>query len=339
MGHVSRKKVICVFLGFLFTGLACLCIGMALFLTHPAEKGGADQVLVVKEGWTLREVAQELKSRDIISNKTLFMFWARVKGYGRRLRAGEYQLASSMPPVRILEKLARGEIITHSVTIPEGFTKDQIGDLLEQKGIVDKHAFLGLTGSKETVESYGLSSPTLEGYLYPDTYQFGRGISAGMAVDTMVTRFEEVVAPLKDRIEEVGMSLEEVTTLASIVEKETGQGKERPLIASVFLNRLKKRMRLASDPTVIYGITDFNGNLTRKDLEKKTPYNTYVNYGLPPGPIANPGLESIKAVLYPANTDYLYFVSRNDGSHQFSKTLAEHNRAVLTYQKRRRTRR
>ena len=339
MGHVSRKKVICVFLGLLFTGLACLCIGMALFLTHPAEKGGAEQVLVVREGWTLREVAQELQDRKIISNKTLFMFWARVKGYGRRLRAGEYQLSANMPPLRILEKLARGEIITHAVTIPEGFTKVQIGDLLEQKGIIKKQEFLGLTDNREIVESYGLSGPTLEGYLYPDTYQFGRGISAKMTVNTMVKRFEEIVAPLKGRIEEVGMSLEEVTTLASIVEKETGQGKERPLIAAVFLNRLKKRMRLASDPTVIYGITDFNGNLTRKDLEEKTPYNTYVNYGLPPGPIANPGLESIKAVLYPANSDYLYFVSRNDGSHQFSKTLAEHNRAVQTYQKRRRSRR
>jgi len=248
-------------------------------------------------------------------------------------------LSADMPPLRILEKLARGEIITHAVTIPEGFTKVQIGDLLEQKGIIKKQEFLGLTDNREIVESYGLSGPSLEGYLYPDTYQFGRGISAKMTVNTMVKRFEEIAAPLKERIEEVGMSLEEVTTLASIVEKETGQGKERPLIAAVFLNRLKKRMRLASDPTVIYGITDFNGNLTRKDLEEKTPYNTYVNYGLPPGPIANPGLESIKAVLYPADTDYLYFVSRNDGSHQFSKTLAEHNRAVQTYQKRRRSRR
>lgn len=338
MGQVSRKKVICAVLGFLFTVLACLCIGMALFLTYPAEKGGQNQVLVVKEGWTLREVAQELKGRGIISNKTLFMFWAGVKGYGRSLRAGEYRLASSMPPVRILEKLARGEIITHAVTIPEGFTKDQIGDLLGQKGIVDRRAFLRLTDSKEVVESYGLSSPTLEGYLYPDTYHFGRRISARTAVDAMVKRFQEIVEPLKGRIKEVGMSLEEVMTLASIVEKETGQGTERPLIASVFLNRLKKRMRLASDPTVIYGITDFNGNLTRKDLEAKTPYNTYVNYGLPPGPIANPGLASIKAVLYPAHTDYLYFVSKNDGSHQFSKTLTEHNRAVQTYQKRRRSR-
>lgn len=339
MGHISRKKVICIAAGFLFTALACLCIGMALFLTHPAERGGQAQTLVVKEGWTLREVAQELKSKDIISNKTLFMLWARVKGYGRSLRAGEYDLSASMPPLRILEKLTRGEIITHAVTIPEGFTMKQIGDLLGQKGIVDKQAFLDLTDSKEIVEEYGFSSPTLEGYLYPDTYQFGRRISPRMAVDTMVRRFREIVEPLEERMKEVNMSIEQVTTLASIVEKETGQGKERPLIASVFLNRLRKRMRLASDPTVIYGIKNFNGNLTRKDLEEKTPYNTYVNYGLPPGPIASPGFASIKAVLYPADTNYLYFVSKNDGSHHFSKTLIEHNRAVQTYQKKRRSRR
>jgi UPF0755 protein len=135
------------------------------------------------------------------------------------------------------------------------------------------------------------------------------------------------------------MSMEEVVTLASIVEKETGLAKERPVIASVFLNRLKKGMRLESDPTVIYGIKDFRGNLKRKDLSEPTPYNTYVIRGLPPGPIANPGREAIEAVLYPAETDYLFFVSKNDGSHYFSKTLSEHNRAVRTYQKSRRTRR
>jgi UPF0755 protein len=155
----------------------------------------------------------------------------------------------------------------------------------------------------------------------------------------MVGRFWQVVNPLKERMDKVGMKLQEVITLASIVEKETGLAEERSTIASVFLNRLKKGMRLESDPTVIYGIKDFGGNLTRKDLNKATPYNTYVIRGLPPGPIANPGLEAIRAVLYPAKTDYLYFVSKNDGSHHFSKTLSEHNKAVQIYQKDRRRRR
>ena len=161
------------------------------------------------------------------------------------------------------------------------------------------------------------------------------GLSPVSILDAMIKRFRQIIEPLKARIGVLDMTLDDVITLASIVEKETGKAEERPLIASVFLNRLKRGMRLESDPTVIYGIEEFNGNLTKDDLAEPTSYNTYIIRGLPPGPIANPGLESIKAVLYPAKTDYLFFVSRNDGSHQFSKTLKEHNRAVRMYQKKR----
>jgi UPF0755 protein len=149
----------------------------------------------------------------------------------------------------------------------------------------------------------------------------------------MVNRFMGVIEPFREKMDEMGMTMEEVVTLASIVEKETGRARERPRIASVFLNRLKKGMRLESDPTVIYGLTEFDGNLTRAHLKKKTPYNTYRIKGLPPGPISNPGEDSIRAVLYPEETDYLYFVSKNDGSHYFSRSLEEHNRAVYLYQK------
>ena len=162
-----------------------------------------------------------------------------------------------------------------------------------------------------------------------------RGLNARLIVDTMIRRFRELTNPLKSRIAETGMTMHEVITLASIVEKETGRADERPLIASVFLNRLNKNMRLESDPTVIYGIKNFSGNLRKMDLSTYSPYNTYVIKGLPPGPIANPGLDSIKAVLYPAQNDFLYFVSKNDGSHYFSTNLKEHNKAVYTYQKKR----
>ena len=210
--------------------------------------------------------------------------------------------------------------------------------MLEQKGLVNKNEFLTLTSDPDIAGSYGLSGPDLEGYLYPDTYQFSRGLSATSIVDVMVKHFLEVIAPFRDQIKGSGMTLAQVVILASIVEKETGCSGERPLIASVFLNRLKKNNRLESDPTVIYGIKDFNGNLTKKDLAKPTPYNTYAIRGLPPGAIANPGKEAIKAVLYPANTSYMYFVSKNDGTHHFSKTLSEHNNAVRIYQKNRRSR-
>ncbi|MBW1996556.1 MAG: endolytic transglycosylase MltG [Deltaproteobacteria bacterium] len=331
---MSGKRLLIILSGIVFLLAIFLSLGVGLFMISPAEKGGKDQVIVVEEGQTLREVANELEEKYIISSKTLFLLWAKIMGYGRRIKSGEYVLNSAMPPVRIFEKLTKGMILTHPVTIPEGFTRAQIARLLATKGLVDERKFLSLTSDPSLLEDFGISGPSLEGYLYPDTYHFGKGISGLSIIETMVKRFWQMVGPLKKRVEERGMTLSEVITLASIVEKETGLGEERPIIASVFLNRLKKGMRLESDPTVIYGIENFSGNLTRKDLARRTPYNTYVIRGLPPGPIANPGLESIMAVLYPAETDYLYFVSRNDGSHHFSKTLTEHNKAVRLYQKR-----
>ena len=195
---------------------------------------------------------------------------------------------------------------------------------------------MSLVRDKTRVASYHIDGPSLEGYLYPDTYLISRDLDARELVDLMVRRFWKVFNDLI-RGQKRDMSLREIVTLASIVEKETGLAEERPVIASVFLNRLKKRMRLESDPTVIYGLKNFDGNLKRKDLRTPNPYNTYTNHGLPPGPIANPGRESLMAVINPAETDYLYFVSRNDGSHCFSTTLKEHNRAVVRYQKRRRS--
>jgi UPF0755 protein len=339
MFRVSKKRLPVVLLGLFFLLSVILLLQFGLFVLCPAERSGQDQVFVVHGGQSLKEVAGELERREIITSRTLFILWAQTMGYSKKIKAGEYRLGPQRTPIRILEKLTKGAIITHSVTIPEGFTNKQIAELLEKRGLVDKKRFLALTDDAAIATQYGISSPSLEGYLYPDTYQFGRGISASASIDTMVKRFRQVVDPLKSRAEELGMEMQKVIILASIVEKETGVPEERPMIASVFLNRLKRRMRLESDPTVIYGLKDFNGNLTRKDLLKPTPYNTYIIRHLPPGPIANPGLDSIKAVLNPAKTDYLYFVSKNDGSHYFSRTLAEHNRAVEIYQKKRKGRR
>ena len=334
----THKRLVFFALGFLFLIGVSLTIGFAYYLVSPARKGGEDQVFFVREGATLKKVGDALERKGIITNKRLFLIWAEFKGYGTQIKAGEYRLNPHMSPLEIMNILRKGTIITHPVTIPEGFTITQIGELLEEKGLVDKDKFLSLTADPEIAGRYGIPGPGLEGYLYPDTYRFGRGLSPISIIDVMVGRFREVSAPFRERAEQAGMSMEAVITLASIVEKETGLAKERPVIASVFLNRLKKGMRLESDPTVIYGIKSFTGNLKKKDLSERTPYNTYVIRGLPPGPIANPGREAIEAVLYPAETDYLYFVSKNDGSHHFSKTLSEHNRAVRTYQKNRRTR-
>ena len=184
---------------------------------------------------------------------------------------------------------------------------------------------------------YDVEGQSLEGYLFPETYRLARGLSAREVVTTLVHQFHEAWEEIAPQAEANGMSMREIVILASIIEKETGTAEERPRIASVFLNRLRRGMRLESDPTVIYGIPDFDGNLRRRDLENRgNPYNTYRIRGLPPGPIANPGADALRAVLHPEDTDYLYFVSRNDGTHWFSTTYSEHVNAVNRYQKRRR---
>lgn len=335
MTKCSKKRIALYASGLVFLVILVSAWALRAFLLEPAREGGGNQVVIIREGLSLKHVAEDLERREIIAGKALFILWARVMGYGRKIKAGEYELSAGMAPTQILDKLTRGLVMTHAVTLPEGLTRVQIADILSEKGLADSRAFLSLTEDAGIVKKYGLPGRDLEGFLYPDTYQFARGLSPGTLIDVMIRRFLEVVDPLGDAVEQSGMRLDQVVTLASIVEKETGLAVERPLIASVFLNRLKRGMRLESDPTVIYGLSGFNGNLTRKDLRRLTPYNTYIIRGLPPGPIANPGIASISAVLYPARTKYLYFVSKNDGSHHFSKTLAEHNRAVNYYQKKR----
>ncbi len=327
-----HKRTFVISLCLLFLAFTFLVGGFGYYLLTPAKKGCSDRIFFVSEGSALSNVANALEKEGFITCKSAFLIWGRLMGYAIKIKAGEYLLNPAMSPLKILETLSRGIVVTHSVTIPEGYTRAQIVELLEREGLVDRHEFMKLTGDPNIALHYGISGPDLEGYLYPDTYQFSRGLSEMSIIDVMVKRFQEVIKPFRGRIEESGMTMNQVVILASIVEKETGSAEERPVIASVFLNRLKKGKRLESDPTVIYGIKDFDGNLRKKDLAERTPYNTYVINGLPPGAIANPGREAIKAILYPAETDYLYFVSKNDGSHHFSKTLSEHNRAVIIYQ-------
>ncbi len=317
---------------------ALLATGVTYYLVRPGASAAADQVFCVREGMSLKDVVEELEQNRLIRGKRLLLLCARLMGYSKKIKAGEYRLNPDMSPLMILDRLGSGAIITHAVTIPEGFSREQIGDLLARKGLVNLDEFMALTGNPEVARQYGIKGPHLEGYLYPDTYQFSRGLSTAKIVDVMVGRFFEVYKPFEQQAEAVEMTMEKVITLASIVEKETGCASERPIIASVFLNRLRKKMRLESDPTVIYGLQDFDGNLKKQHLSQKTAYNTYVIRGLPPGPIASPGFEALKAVLFPAETNYLYFVSKNDGTHFFSQTYAEHSEAVKRYQKNRRRR-
>jgi len=236
--------------------------------------------------------------------------------------------------VEILEQLAGGHVVTHEVSLPEGFTAVQIADRLAAAELVDRDAFLARVRDPATAVALGVEGDSLEGYLFPETYRFARGLAPQDVARAMVEQFHRVWRDLEPRARERGLSMREVVTLASIIEKETGVAGERPLIASVFLNRMRQGMRLETDPTVIYGIADFDGNLRRRDLENAAnPYNTYRIAGLPPGPIASPGAAALRAVVEPAQTSFLYFVSRNDGSHTFSTTYAEHLAAVNRYQR------
>jgi UPF0755 protein len=255
-------------------------------------------------------------------------------GVTGQVEAGEYELSTTMPPAIILRKLVTGDVVKYRITIPEGYTVRQIALYLQDEGIIEDHEqFLKLAFSAEFSAGLGIEGKSVEGYLFPDTYLLPKGVSAGEIIKTMVGKFKRVYEPdFARRAAELGMTERGVVILASIIEKETGLAEERPLISAVFHNRLKRGIPLCSDPTVIYGVPAFDGNLRKRDLERMTPYNTYLRRGLPPGPIANPGRSSILAALYPAAVEYLYFVSRNDGSHYFSTTLREHNEAVWQYQ-------
>jgi UPF0755 protein len=326
----------------IFLGLAILTVSgflAVLFcfnrLTSSRSVDPKWHTFEIQKGDTLKKVSSNLKAKGIISHPFLFQMAGRIKGYDGMVRAGEYRLSTSMSALDILEKLKKGEVVTRVVTIPEGYNLNQIADLLDENGISPRENFLKFARNPQTLEQLGLWVNTLEGYLYPDTYRFYRNTPIERVVQVMVDRFWEMVSPLTEKIEKSHMTLEQIITLASMVEKETGSSNERPIIAGVFINRLRKKMRLESDPTVIYGIKNFDGNITRNDLKVKTPYNTYVIRGLPAGPIANPGIAAIKAVLEPTGEGFYYFVSKNDGTHYFSKTLGEHNRAVRKYQKNR----
>jgi UPF0755 protein len=247
--------------------------------------------------------------------------------------AGEYQLSSAMTPGLILEMLSTGKVYLHRVTIPEGFTLQQIASLVDGMGLVAENRFCQAARDPDLIHRLGIGGSSLEGYLFPDTYLFPKGIAVEKMIRVMVDRFHRLAEPLLEQgLPGRGLSLHEIVTLASIIEKETGKEEERSLIASVFTNRLRRNMRLESDPTVIYGVEGFDGNITRKHLRTPTPYNTYVITGLPPGPIANPGLPSIQAALHPAESDYLFFVARKDKTHVFSRTWEEHEKAVRLHQ-------
>lgn len=290
-------------------------------------------IILVPRGSSFVHITSLLEREGLMTHRRAFYLLARLKGAHTRMRAGEYELDGQATPLDVLGKMTRGEVKVYHVPVPEGFTMHQVAERFGSEGLADVDVFLERLYDGDLLSSLGIEGPSVEGYLFPDTYHVTRAKDEEAIIRFMVRRFREEVSPsLVTDAERLGLTLHELVTLASIIEKEAGAEEEKPLVSAVFHNRLKRGMRLQSDPTVIYGVEGFEGRIRRVDLERETPYNTYRIRGLPPGPICNPGMSSILAALNPATVDYLYFVSKNDGTHQFSSNLSDHNAAVIKYQ-------
>ncbi len=288
----------------------------------------------VSEGDSFKTVSDLLARDGLVTNSLYFRILGKWTKNDDKIKPGFYSLHTAMRPMEILDQLVEGNILKKEVVLREGLTSTAIAKLLEEAGFLQAEEFTRAIRDPDLLTEFGIAAESLEGYLFPATYHFPKGATAYMIIKRLVDEFKiRFNADLQTQADLMGMTRHEVVTLASIIDKETATDEERPIISAVFHNRLKLGMRLQSDPTVIFGIENFNGDLTRKDLLTPTPYNTYTIEGLPPGPISNPGEAALEAVLNPADVDYLFFVSKNNGRHYFSETLAEHNAAVNKYQR------
>lgn len=284
------------------------------------------------QGSGIHKLASDLKKGGVIRSSWHFVLMTRLRGEAHRLKAGEYHITDAMTPDLILRKIVSGDADYRKFTLPEGYSVYQAAELLEQKGFFKKDAFLVKCRDRALLSRLGLNEASVEGYLYPATYNLSQGGHEEQLLEQMVGQFNRVYAGLKTGDEASrNLSRHEIITLASIIEKEAVSPEEKPIISSVFHNRLRIGMPLQSDPTAVYGVRAFPGKVTKADILRPSPYNTYLNKGLPPGPIGNPGRDAVQAALNPAKTGYLYFVARQDGTHQFSRNLSEHNQAVVRY--------
>ena len=324
----------------LLAALAVIAGGVVWLVAEwqkPYQGFARDGVFVeIPRGLSNSSIAYRLAENGVVRSRIAFEVLCRWKPPAS-LQAGEYFFERPVTPAEVFRKLAAGRVFVHAVTVPEGKTMKEIAELMEREGLANRMEFLAAASDASQVRDLAPKARNLEGFLFPETYQFPRRVTPERIVEVMVKRFREVWGKLqKETGAGDGRSVTAVVTLASLVEKETRVAEERPVVAGVFHNRLKRRMALQCDPTVIYALEMANrhdGSLTTKDLKFKSPYNTYRNAGLPPGPIANPGEASLRAAVNPPKVDYLYFVANAEGGHFFSSTLAEHNRNVTRYRR------
>jgi UPF0755 protein len=296
---------------------------------QPSSPSDEHLTVVLERGLGGKAIAARLVSEHIIPSAGQFLFLSKLMGVEDKLQAGKYSFAAGCKPLDVVRRISQGGILSQMVTVPEGLTMAEMAQLLEGESGIAASRFTALASDLSVAQERGIEAANLEGYLFPDTYGLYWGMPAEDVIDILVGRFHYIYNDsLNRRAQELHMSRHEIITLASMIEEEARVAEERPLISAVYHNRLKKRMLLQCDPTVIYALGGKDTPLTRKDLQVDSPYNTYRRYGLPPGPISNPGRASILAALYPADVDYLYFVARGDGSHQFSRSSREHINAI-----------
>lgn len=303
------------------------------FWLGPVDPQAAAQVVVnIPSQSTTVKIAQQLYEKGLIKNETFFYLYTRYEDVDQKLQAGEYAFSPQMSVPQIVAKLVHGDVIRYSFTIPEGYTIQQIADLLAANGFFEKDKFLAATREKyefDFLAEVPAGDKQLEGFLFPATYQIDKGTDERETVRLMLKRFGQVATPeMRAKAKDRGLTILEWITMASLIEKEAQVDEERPIIAGVLFNRLRLGMPLQVDATVLYALGGHKEKVYYKDLEVNSPYNTYKHTGLPPGPIASPGEESLKAVLYPASHNYFYYVARNDGTHDFTATLTEHNAAI-----------
>ena len=320
--------------------IVCIClVGLTgwfgyQFLHTPGPALSYPVHVFIPERSTLRATADLLVTEGLVTNARVFVLWARLTGDDRKIQNGEYEFTTALSPLALLRMLTEGKSLRFTVTVVEGMNFKQVVTLLVEKSLGSWDQFLCLNSDTEFLARWGLPPQGIEGYLYPATYQFSRRESPEAILGRMVNRFYAAMNPdVYRKIDSFNFAVHETITLASLIEKETGSAAERPLVSAVFHNRLRQGMPLQCDSSVIYGIADFDGNLTRRHLMTPSLYNTYLLRGLPPGPIANPSRDSVLAALNPAKSDYLYFVAKGDGTHEFSVDLSSHNKAVRRFQK------
>lgn len=323
-----KKNLLIIFIIIFLIGSIYVAVEMLV----PAQTGNRSIEIEIPKGTTFRQAVEILYNQKLMRDKNIFLLIGRLTGADRKIRAGYYFITGSQSPLDIFNMLKKGQIIEYKITVLEGDSLREIAEKLSEKGIINTEDFMQLSSDKDFLSLYSIDAPTFEGYLFPDTYKIPKGMdpedAIGMIINKMRGKYSD---GLRTRASELGLSEKEVLTLASIIEKEAKTDKERPLISAVYHNRLRKGILLQADPTAIYGLKSSREKITAKDLRRKTPYNTYIINGLPPGPIASPGIKSIIAALYPADVSYMYFVSNNDGTHQFSVTAEEHLSAVKSY--------